>query len=289
MPLNQSGEDSVKKIIRRLGLTEVEAEAYIFLGKRGPLKGAEIARNLKMPKPQIYNVLKKLQNKSWANSTLEFPARFGAVPLAEVIDSKISLKREEAQVIESTREDVLSLWDSISQNKNEPAPEKFVIIDGLDKIFVKIFQMIEEAQSEIRVLVIGRPLAQTMNAGSAQVFCEKLKKSQIDAKILIQISKDSQKIISQGLAEASRQGVNDRFEWRYLANSSFCCRFTIKDKEAAVLFLTPRFDATPRESQEEAALWTNSSAVVGALRVLFDQLWSGAVDSSKLGEITARY
>ncbi len=115
--MNQSGEDSVKKIIRKLGLTEVEAEAYIFLGKRGPLKGAEIARNLKMPKPQIYNVLKKLQNKGWANSTLEFPARFEAVPLAEVVDSRISLKREEAQVIESTRENVLSLWDSIAKTK----------------------------------------------------------------------------------------------------------------------------------------------------------------------------
>jgi len=281
MPLNQLGEDSVKRIIRGLGLTEVEAKTYIFLAKRGPLKGGETARNLRMPKPQVYNVLKKLQSKGWANSTLEFPARFEAIPLVDVVDSKIGLKREEAQVIESTREDLLSLWDSIRRNGNEPSPDKFVVIEGLDKIFVKIFQMIKEARSEIKVLAIGSPLVQTMNAGADQVLYDKLKKSQIDTKILVQISKDSHKIISQGLAEASRQGVTHRFEWRYLADSNFCCRFTIKDKKNALFFLTPRSAATPRERQEETALWTNSSAVVDALSVLFDQLWIGASDPFK--------
>ena len=92
-----------KKAVRNLGLTGIESNVYIFLAKRGPLKGGETARNLKIQKAQLYHILKSLQSKGWVHSTLEFPARFTAVPLVEIMDSQVKLKREEAQSIESTK------------------------------------------------------------------------------------------------------------------------------------------------------------------------------------------
>jgi len=286
MILNQTGENSVKKTVRELGLTEIESKAYLFLAKCGPLKGGEIAQNLKMPKSQIYFVLKRLQSKGWAHSTLEFPARFAAVPLAEVLDSQIKLKREEAQVMESTKKDILSQYDSFARDEEEVAPEKFIVIEGLNKIFVKIFQMIEEAETEIRVLISGRPLVQTINAGTAEVVFRKLKKNPVRLKILSQVSIDSVKTISEGLSKASRQGIRNHIELRHLTDSNFYCRFFIKDRESAILFLTPRSAATTRKNQEDAALWTSSGAVVDALRMFFEELWLNATDvSEKLREI----
>lgn len=286
--LRQSSEEIIKKTTRKLGLTELETRAYIFLAKCGPLKGGEIARNLKMPKSQIYNVLKKLQSKGWAHSTMEFPARFSAVSLAEILDSQIKLKREEAQLIESTKKDVLSHWSSVHRDEEDEVPEKFVVISGLNKIFVKIFQMIEGAEGEIRVLMSGRPLVQTINAGTPGVLFKKLRKSKVKTKILSQVSADNVEIISKGIARASRQGVKDSIEFRHLTDSSFYCRFTVKDDDAAVLFLTPRSVADLSKNAEDTALWTTSKAVVTALRAFFDELWSGASDASeKLKELSS--
>ena len=36
-------ETTIKEVLENLGLTGKEAEVYIFLAKRGPLKGGEIA------------------------------------------------------------------------------------------------------------------------------------------------------------------------------------------------------------------------------------------------------
>ena len=286
--LNQSSKEFVRKTIKGLGLTEVESNVYIFLAKRGPLKGGETARNLKMPKSEVYHVLKSLEGKGWVQLTLEFPARFTAVPIEKILDSQIKLKREEALLIENTKKDILLHWSSFDRNEDEAMPEMFVVVEGLNKIFVKIFQMIEEAEDEIRVLMSGRPLVQTINVGTDQEVFKKLKHSEVQLKILTQVSRDNFKIIEEGLARASKQGLEGRIESRHLTDSSFYCRFLIKDKQQAIFFLTPRPTLNPTKDQEDAALWTDSAAVVNALNAFFGELWSDASDvHEKLKEMAS--
>jgi sugar-specific transcriptional regulator TrmB len=276
-------------MIKGLGLTEIESRVYVFLAKCGPLKGGETARNLKMPKSEIYHVLKNLQNKGWAHSTLEFPARFAAVPLTEVINIQIKLKRGEAESMESMKKDVLARWSSLERVKDETKLERFVVVEGRNKIFATIWQMIEEAAEKVSVLISGYPLIQTINAGTDQVIFKKLKQSEMQMKVLTQISKDNFKVINKNDGEASRLGLDNRVVMRHLTDSSFYCRFLIKDKSEAILFLTPRPVAVPRENQEDSALWTSSAAVVNALSVFFEELWSSAKDArEKLKEIASQ-
>jgi sugar-specific transcriptional regulator TrmB len=287
--LTLANEDFFKKTIRGLGLTEIESKVYIFVAKCGPLKGGEIAQHLKMPKSEVYHVLKSLQSKGWSQSTLEFPARFMATPLTEVLDAQIKMKRGEAQSIETIRKEVLIRWRSLTRTKDEPAPEKYVVIEGRNKIFAKIFQMIEEANESVLVLISGIPLVQTINAGTDKVIFKKIKQSQIKIRVLTQISIDNFQAIDKNDAIAHRQGLDNRVIMRHLSDSSFYCRFLIRDKREALLFLTPRPTANPREDHEDSALWTNSTAVVNALSAFFEELWSDARDGrEKLKEIMSQ-
>jgi sugar-specific transcriptional regulator TrmB len=56
-------QESVKNALRNFGLTEKEAEVYIFLAKRGALKSGQISKQLKKNKGQVYRILSRLKEK----------------------------------------------------------------------------------------------------------------------------------------------------------------------------------------------------------------------------------
>jgi len=106
-------KEQLLKAIIGLGLSQVDAEVYIFLAKMGPQKGRNIADALKLYKQQLYRSLRNLQGKGLASATCEHPAQFSAVSIERVIDMFIKVKTEEAQTLQETREDFLSAWRSL--------------------------------------------------------------------------------------------------------------------------------------------------------------------------------
>jgi sugar-specific transcriptional regulator TrmB len=106
-------KEQLLKTITGLGLSQVDAEVYIFLAKMGPQKGRNIADALKLYKQQLYRSLRNLQRKGLASATCERPAQFSAVSLDKVIGMFVKVKIEEARVLQETREEFLSAWRSI--------------------------------------------------------------------------------------------------------------------------------------------------------------------------------
>jgi sugar-specific transcriptional regulator TrmB len=106
-------KEQLLKAIISLGLSQVDAEVYIFLAKMGPQKGRDIAEALKLYKQQLYRSLRNLQGKGLASATCEHPAQFSAVSFERVIDIYIQVKTEEAKALQETREELLSAWRSI--------------------------------------------------------------------------------------------------------------------------------------------------------------------------------
>lgn len=272
--MKQTSADFVRKTIRNLGLTNTESTVYINLANRGLIKCGEVAQNLKMSKSQVYHVLKILQNKGWVQSTLEFPTRFTAIPIEEVMDSQIKLKHEEAQSIDSAKKELLSHMRALDKNNEEQTPQKIVVIDGRNKMFVKIFQMIEEAKDEIKVILSGYPLSEITSMGIYPVTFKKLKKGKIRIRVLTQPTKDNQKMIKQTLKTLKQRGLENQVELRYLADPNLRCRLQIKDKQEALLHQTPNSAPSPKENQEGSAIWTNSTAFVAVCNALFEELWA---------------
>ena len=95
-------EETIRKVLKTFGLTEKETDVYIFLAKHGVLKGGEISKQTKTQKALIYRILKSLQTKGLVESTLEFPARFTAVPFENVIDLNIKAQTRRSRPNSST-------------------------------------------------------------------------------------------------------------------------------------------------------------------------------------------
>jgi sugar-specific transcriptional regulator TrmB len=127
-------QNNIEKALKDFGLTKKEAQIYIYLAKHGVLKGSQISEGIKTSKAVVYRILKILQRKGVVESTLEFPARFTALPFETVLNLKIRAIKEEAILIEKAKDDLLKDWKNLSKGTPEPEIEKFLVIKGNQKI-----------------------------------------------------------------------------------------------------------------------------------------------------------
>ena len=107
--------ESMLKTLVGLGLSQVEAEVYLFLTQAGLSKGNEIAGALRLYKQQLYRTLKSLKCKGCVEASREHPATFSAVPLEKVLDLFMKEKIEQAEGLQASREELLSKWHSITK------------------------------------------------------------------------------------------------------------------------------------------------------------------------------
>jgi len=266
---------TIEKTLRNFGLSEKQAEIYIFLGKRGPLKGGEITKRLKMNKGQVYRILRKLQKKGLVEETLEFPARFIAVPFEKVIDSFVKSKREEVDLIEETKKDLLSDWNKISQIELDSSLEKFSVIEGKKKIFNKISQMINETNNQFSMKSTVSDLFRAEQFGVFETLNKHPMKSKIQFRVLTQTSKQNLKAIK--LLKTKLKPILDfRGKNPSLGSPTFT-RMAIRDNDEIVLFISYK-DKEPLKDGKEVCLCTNCKSIIEAFSGVFEDSWKDSTD-----------
>ena len=276
------GEETIKKLLKNLELTEKEAEVYIFLSKHGVLKCGEIARGMKRHKAQIYRILKILQTKGLLESTLEAPTRFTAVPFETVFDLSIKAKRDEAAQMEKTRQEILNYWKSIRQPEIEPPLGKFVVIEGTHKIYPKIFQMIKDTKSQLSAVatVSGLARADQFNIFDA-IFTHPLR-SKVQFRFLTDLSSQNLTAMKTVLKRIPETGFNLNGRTPDLGLRS--PRMVIRDEEEILFFITPKPDSPTTE--HDVCLWTDCEELVRSFSVVFEDFWQNSTDIyQKIAEI----
>jgi sugar-specific transcriptional regulator TrmB len=96
-----------------LGLTQTDAQVYVFLAKKGSQREKDLADALKLTKHQLCRSLENLEAKGMVNATLEPTARLTAVPLEKVLDFFMKVATEQAKALQASRKELLSNWRSM--------------------------------------------------------------------------------------------------------------------------------------------------------------------------------
>ena len=273
------GEETIKRILRNLKLTEKEAEVYIFLSKHGVLKCGEIAKGMNRHKAQIYRILRVLQTKGLLEATLEAPARFTAVAFETVLDLSIKAKRDEAVQMENTRQEILSYWKSIHQSKLEPQLEKFVVIEGNRRIYPKIFQMIKGTKNQFSAVATVAGFLRADQFGLFDAISTHPLRSKIDFRFITELSSEdlsSAKAMVEKLPK-TRLNLRGRIPELGLQLSP---RMVIRDSEEALFFITPRIGKSI-EGKDEVGLWTDCKELVLSFLGIFENMWRDASDIRK--------
>ena len=270
---------AIEKALRNFGLSDKEIEVYIFLGKRGALKGGDITKQLKIHKAQVYRTLKSLQKKGLVEVTLEYPARFTAVPFENLIDSFIKTKKQEVEQIEKTKDDLLSDWNKISQTELDYSLERFSVIEGTKKVFNKIVDMARQTKREFIMVSTFADVFRADRFGIFDIITPSNAKSKIQYKFLSQLSKQNLKIAKIFEANLNRI-VNFRVMDSSLGLTKFS-RMVIRDNNEILLFISEENEQSATK-EKEVCLHTNCKAIIQSYLGVFNDLWRDSRDLSQL-------
>jgi len=265
-------ESEIVSVLRDFGLTEKEAEVYLFLAKTGVQRAGEVSKRLKMHKAQVYRILEVLQSKGLAEATLEFPARFVPVSFEHFLDMTILTKREETFNLETRKSKLLARWESIIPSKPSPQQAKFTVIKGRENIYSRILELIEQANSEVLSMADSIGIIRSEQAG---IF-DLTENRNIRFRILTNVKKDNYRFVKTVLQKTLAKHFEIESRHKDLGAKPYP-RFVIRDNDEIVFFLTPSNE--PSASQlEETVLWTNSREIVSAIGIFFEGIWEEATD-----------
>ena len=99
--------ERVIKALISLGLKRMDAEVYVYLAKKGPKKGVDLAKALNYNKKKVYTSLKNLRTKGLVSKDRTI---FSALSFEEAFDLLIKLEKERAQAMHESREELLTTW-----------------------------------------------------------------------------------------------------------------------------------------------------------------------------------
>jgi sugar-specific transcriptional regulator TrmB len=105
--------ERVLKTLEAFGLSRTDSEVYLYLAKKGPKKGREVANALRISKQQLYPSLKNLKNKGVIIASFDRPALFSALAFEEVLELLITIRVDQAKAIRETKKELLESWRSL--------------------------------------------------------------------------------------------------------------------------------------------------------------------------------
>ena len=260
------GNETIRTVLRNMGLTEKEVEVYIFLSRRGVLRSLEIARGLKTYRTEVYRVLQSLKAKGLISITLEAPMRFKATPFNEILDLFIKTRREEVTKIEDSKPELLNDWEDFNREIPEPEVETFSVIEGR-KIQYKISQMIKDTKRNFYAIIPSEYLKGAENIGILQF-------TPVEARMLIESNSKNLNILENIGTQLEQLGFCIRVINPDLG-LQISPQMVIKDNKEILFFTTPGYDS--KEVEHQICLWTNCRELVKPFLGIFDELWRNSI------------
>ncbi|MBI5378441.1 MAG: TrmB family transcriptional regulator [Thaumarchaeota archaeon] len=252
--------DKLKDRLSKFGLTSNQAKVYIFLGKFGSKTAPEVCKMLKIPRTETYHLLTTLQNKGIVAATFQHPIKFSALPLDKTVWTLVNAERERVKGLEKQEGDIVNLWNDIPDFTGvitETKEDKFQILQGVNQINSKILEMITSPEKEISILGSEKDFLRLYHSD----FLELLNNSKISFNLLTSCTDKVLYIFDEVDRTKVKRMPNDVKENLY---------FMIKD-DVEMLFFTRNAN---QQSQNAAAMWTDSNAMIHSMRLLFDSIWS---------------
>jgi sugar-specific transcriptional regulator TrmB len=270
-------EKTIKKVLTDFGLTEKEGEVYIFLATHGALKSGEIAGQLKKDKAQIFRILKILETKGLVERTLEFPTRFAAVSFETILEASIKSKKEEVALIENAKKDLLNYFKKTRRLELESSLEKFVVIEGTERIYLKALEMIKNTKHHFSAIIPASALAHADEFSFLETVFTYTFESNIHFRFLTELSNQNLSALKRLLNLTKRSTINLEGRTPELG-LTLSPQMDIRDDEEALFFIKPA--ASMLASEKEVCLWTNCKPLVQAFDSVFENLWHNSADIS---------
>lgn len=140
--------EKTKTLLRKVGLTDYEADAYLLLLEKGPLTAKQISYGAQIPYSKVYQVLNSLEKKGWIEPSRKRPSRyFPKSPETALKTVKAAFENEWLQVEKTLTDELLPVYEKLKTK------EKYDvwILRGALNIISKFKEMAKKCRQEMLV------------------------------------------------------------------------------------------------------------------------------------------
>ncbi|PIO06474.1 hypothetical protein COT29_00755 [Candidatus Micrarchaeota archaeon CG08_land_8_20_14_0_20_59_11] len=178
--------------LQRLGLNQYESKAYYALSIFGDHTAGRLSERADLPRPRVYDVLERLQDKGFVLIQKGRPVKYSAIPLSEAVQTLKKLKQSELAG-ELTRIDELSgtLHNKLRATAaaNAPTADAVWTLHGREAIYSKIGAMISHAKTHVTIVSTPEGALSKWNAHSKEL--SKAKTRGVEIKFVTPLSNDA--------------------------------------------------------------------------------------------------
>jgi len=243
--------DTVRRVLRELGLTEYETETYIALLASGVLTASEVSEQSNVPYSKIYETLNALERKGWIEAEHGRPSKYFPKPPTEAL-SMTKLQFEEK--LREWEKTILAELQPIFEQREIREKPDIWILRGQLSVLAKLQEMVDNAKSEV---MIAAPAFAKPFAGFFANFLGRLHERNVRVSFMIVDGTENWNIEGLGL------NVHVRTRDSMFGGGVIC------DSKEALLMLG--------EDKPTLVIWSNHAGLVKFARDYFQYLW----DSSK--------
>jgi len=252
---------------KALDLSEYESRAYFALMTEGEVSPSELAETSEVPRPRVYDVLKKLVRKGLATERLGRPLRYAALDPRSALPSLSAQLDQDAQLEAARRRDEISrltfeLGGIYEEYRYRTGSEQRVTVGSSSRASWKQLESLRQQTENEYVSVSCSPAVPPY-----EIFAQEERMLEAGTKM---------KLIRPFPGAARRRHM----DWYhrlirkgYEIKSSDAAEFSfdVSDSKRAVIWLNERADHPPTE-----AVWLQHAPLARTLRENFEKLWRRA-------------
>jgi sugar-specific transcriptional regulator TrmB len=256
---------TIEETLTRFGLLKNEIRVYMYLARAGEKKAGEIAEAISLHRTETYRILRDLEKKGIVFSIFEKPLKFTAVPLDKAIDLLVDAEKIKIKLLEQEKTSLVELWQSMPQLKVENVKkELFQMLEGEQQMLIKANEILDKTEEKFQIFASADYLSELYYND----FSDKLKSQAHKVEITL-VTDDSLKsayFIDQMKLLCKSQRIADK--------QNLPCFMISDNKEVLIAFHEKDNDSQDnvKKKYRTAAIWTNYTALVNTLQMLFFKL-----------------
>jgi len=256
---------TIEETLTRFGLLKNEIRVYMYLARAGEKKAGEIAESISLHRTETYRILRDLEKKGIVFSIFEKPLKFTAVPLDKAIDLLVDAQKIKIKLLEQEKASVVELWQSMPQPKVENIKkELFQMLEGEQQVLMKANELLEKTEKKFQVFASADYLSELYYND----FSDKLK-SQAE-KVTVTLVTDTS--LKSAYFMGQMQWLSESH--KIVDDQNLPCFMISDNKEVMIAFHEKDNDSDEdvKKKDRTVAIWTNYSALVNTLQMLFSKL-----------------
>jgi sugar-specific transcriptional regulator TrmB len=256
---------TIEETLSRFGLLKNEIKVYLHLARTGEMKAGEIAEAISLHRTETYRILRDLEKRGVVFSVFEKPLKFTAVPLDKAIDLLVDAQKIKIKLLEQEKTSLVELWQSMPQPKVATAKkELFQMLEGEQQVLMKANELLEKTEKTFQIFASADYLGQLYYSD----FSDKLKQQadKVDVTLVTDNTLKSSYFIGQLQWLSESQRIADE--------QNLPCFMISDSKEVLIAFHEgdTANDGDAKKKDKTAAIWTNYSAFIKILQMLFTKL-----------------